>query len=151
MTRMDIRPLTKEDLPALLRLYRHLHSSDNPLPSSSEIEAVWSEIMSNKRFQYFGGFADSKLVSSCALSILPNLTRGCRPYGLIENVVTHPTHRKRGYGTALLRSALSYAWTAGCYKVMLLTGRKDEATLRFYQSVGFDPNGKQAFIAKPNS
>ena len=32
---------------------------------------------------------------------------------------------------------------------MLMTGRKDEATLRFYQSAGFDPKGKQAFVAKP--
>lgn len=148
---MDITPLTTDDLPALLALYGHLHSSDDPLPSPSEIESVWSEIMSNERFQYLGGFLDGELVSSCTLSIIPNLTRGCRPYGLIENVVTHPTHRKHGYGTALLRAALSSAWTAGCYKVMLLTGRKDEATLRFYQSAGFDPNGKQAFIAKPNS
>lgn len=135
----------------LLMLYVHLHSSDDPLPLPSEIEIVWSEIMSNERFQYFGGFLDGELVSSCTLSIIPNLTRGCRPYGLIENVVTHPTHRKQGYGTALLRAALSYAWTAGCYKVMLLTGRKDEATLRFYQSAGFDPNDKQAFIAKPTN
>ena len=148
---MDIRPLAKNDLAALLMLYGHLHSSDDPLPSPSDIEAVWSEIMSNERFQYFGGFLDSELVSSCTLSIIPNLTRGCRPYGLIENVVTHPTHRKHGYGTALLRAALSDAWTARCYKVMLLTGRKDQATLRFYQSAGFDPNGKQVFIAKPNS
>ena len=147
---IDIRPLAKEDLPALLMLYRHLHSSDDPLPSPRQIEAVWSEIMSNEHFQYFGGFLSKELVSTCTLTTIPNLTRGCRPYGLIENVVTHPTHRKHGYGKAMLHAALSCAWTMGCYKVMLLTGRKDEATLRFYQSVGFDPNGKQAFIAKPS-
>ena len=45
--------------------------------------------------------------------------------------------------------ALEEAWAAHCYKVMLLTGRKDEATFRFYESVGFDRNGKQGFIAKP--
>jgi GNAT superfamily N-acetyltransferase len=148
---IDIRRLAKVDLPALLNLYEHLHSSDDPLPSPSEIDAIWLEIMSSERFQYVGGFLGNELVSSCALTIIPNLTRGCRPYGLIENVVTHAAHRKRGYGTALLQFALSYAWKAGCYKVMLLTGSKNEATLRFYQSAGFDPNGKQAFIAKPNS
>ena len=148
---MDIRPLVKDDLSELLAIYKHLHSSDGPLPSPSEIETVWSEIMSNERIQYFGGFLGNELVSSCTLTIIPNLTRSCRPYGLIENVVTHPTKRKHGYGTALLRAALSYAWAEGCYKVMLLTGRKDEATLRFYQSAGFDPNEKQAFLAKPNS
>ena len=31
---------------------------------------------------------------------------------------------------------------------MLMTGRKDEATFRFYESAGFSRDGKQAFIAK---
>jgi len=32
---------------------------------------------------------------------------------------------------------------------MLLTGRKNEETYRFYKSVGFDRHAKQAFLAKP--
>jgi len=148
---MDIRLLEKNDLSALLRLYEHLHSSDEPLPLQSKIDAVWSEIMSSGGFKYFGGFVGGVLVSSCTISVIPNLTRGCRPYGVIENVVTHSSHRKQGYGTALLHTALSHAWIVGCYKVMLLTGHKDEATLRFYQSAGFDSNGKQAFIARPTA
>jgi hypothetical protein len=33
---------------------------------------------------------------------------------------------------------------------MLLTGRKDAATLQFYESAGFDRHAKQAFVATPN-
>lgn len=148
---MDIRALSSNDLPALLALYEHLHDADAPLPPRPEINAVWAEIMSNSRLRYFGGFVDGRLVSSCTIAVVPNLTRGCRPYGVIENVVTHPVHRRRGYGTAVLRTALDHAWSVGCYKVMLLTGRKDEAALRFYQSAGFDPHGKRAFLAKPSA
>lgn len=81
--------------------------------------------------------------------VIPNLTRGGRPYGLIENVVTHADFRKRGIGKALLAHTLAYAWSVHCYKVMLMTGRKDEATLRFYEGAGFDRHSKQAFVAKP--
>jgi hypothetical protein len=49
----------------------------------------------------------------------------------------------------MLKHALAYAWSVESYKVMLMTGRKDESTLRFYQAAGFDRHGKQAFIAKP--
>ena len=89
------------------------------------------------------------LISSCTITVIPNLTRGCKPYGVIENVVTHAGHRNLGYGKALLAHALAHAWSIGCYKVMLLTGRKDQSTLQFYQSAGFDPYDKQAFIARP--
>jgi GNAT superfamily N-acetyltransferase len=146
---MDIRPLAANDLPALLRLYGHLHASDLPPPDGSSVERAWSEIEANPRLRCFGCFVGEALVSSCTIAVIPNLTRGCRPYGIIENVVTDTAHRRRGYGTAILHAALSYAWSERCYKVMLLTGRKDEAASRFYQSAGFDPNGKQAFIAKP--
>ena len=145
---MNIRQLTSNDLPALLALYRHLHESDSLPPDASEIDSVWLEIMSNHRLKYFGSFCADNLVSSCTISVIPNLTRSCRPYGVIENVVTHSAYLRQGHASAILQAALSHAWSVGCYKVMLLTSRKDEATLRFYQSAGFDPNGKQAFIAK---
>jgi len=146
---MLIRHLQLRDLDELLALYRHLHSSDAPLPERAVVEGIWRELAATPGHRYYGGFIGGSLVSSCALTIIPNLTRGCRPYGVVENVVTHVAHRRRGYGKAVLLQALKDAWVANCYKVMLLTGRKDEATFRFYESVGFDRNGKQAFIAKP--
>lgn len=146
---MIIRALEEKDLSQLLLLYTHLHEADVALPESSIVEAVWCEISSNQNYRYFGGFIDDQLVSSCTITIIPNLTRGCAPYGLIENVVTHAEHRKKGYGKSILTHALSSAWSSGCYKVMLLTGRKDPATLEFYESAGFDGHEKQAFIAKP--
>jgi GNAT superfamily N-acetyltransferase len=146
---MSLRALTREDLTSLLSLYEHLHAADEVLPSDQEIAAIWSEIEANNRIRYFGFFVDDQLVSSCTITVIPNLTRGCRPYAVIENVVTHSSHRKHGYGNAILQFALKFAWSVNCYKVMLLTGRKDEEVLRFYQSAGFDPGSKQAFVAKP--
>lgn len=146
---MNIRELQPHELAALLGLYTHLHERDDPLPPSATVEAVWAEAMANPRIKYFGGFATGALVSSCTLTVIPNLTRACRPYGLIENVVTHAAHRGRGWGKAVLAHALDEAWRQHCYKVMLLTGRKDEGTLRFYEQAGFDRHGKQAFVARP--
>jgi GNAT superfamily N-acetyltransferase len=147
---MDIRLLPTTDLHELLALYAHLHRADLPLPEPAVVQAVWQELMGNPRYRYFGGYVQNALVASCTLTVIPNLTRGCQPYGVIENVVTHADHRKRGHGKALLAHALAHAWSVGCYKVMLLTGRKDDATFQFYASAGFDPNDKQAFVAKPS-
>ena len=146
---MKIKELGKEDLNQLLALYKHLHSNDVELPERSKVEAVWGEISLNPSCRYFGGFIDCLLVSTCALTVIPNLTRGCAPYGLIENVVTHLEYRNKGFGKALLAHTLEQAWSLNCYKVMLLTGRKDNATLQFYESAGFDSQEKRAFIVKP--
>ena len=145
---MEIRELAESDLAELLSLYKHLHVADEPAPSQARVEAVWRELLANPRIRYFGVAIDSQLVSSCNLTVVPNLTRGCRPYGLIENIVTHAEHRSRGLGKAVLTQALSFAWDQDCYKVMLMTGRKDEATFQFYESAGFDRYDKQAFIVK---
>jgi GNAT superfamily N-acetyltransferase len=144
-----IREIHDSELADLLRLYKHLHASDDPLPVQDAVGEIWRRIRQNPDLKYFGVFVDDTLVSSCTLSVIPNLTRGCRPYGLIENVVTAPAFRRQGFGTAVLQHALEHAWSVGCYKVMLLTGRRNEGICKFYESAGFDRHAKQAFLAKP--
>ena len=145
---MNIRELEAHDLEQLLLLYAHLHEVDEPLPDQAAIANLWQTIQSDANLLYFGGFVGAQMAASCNLALVPNLTRGCRPYGVIENVVTHADFRRRGYGQAILRHALASAWDNDCYKVMLMTGRLNEQTFRFYESVGFDRHSKQAFIAK---
>lgn len=145
MTLLELGP---ESLPAILRLYRHLHPDDLPLPAGETVDALWAEICADPKTHYFGAVVEDEIISTCLLQITPNLTRGCRPFGLIENVVTHPGYRRKGYGKAVLRHALEYAANQRCYKVMLMTGRLDESTFRFYESAGFDRHSKQAFVAR---
>ena len=78
--------------------------------------------------------------------IIPNLTRGARPYAFIENVVTHGACRGRGYATECLRAARQIAEENGCYKMMLLTGSKEQKTLDFYRNAGYNSQDKTAFI-----
>ncbi len=72
-------------------------------------------------------------VSSCVLHIHANLTRQAKSNGRIKNVVTAKGYRNRGSGTHLIRQFFDDAWNGGCYKVMLLSGRKDAAVFRTYE------------------
>ena len=147
----ELRLIREDELPALLALYRHLHEQDDPLPPDEIVQATWRELLASPRYRYVGAYVDEGggLVASCNLTLIPNLTRGCRPYGVMENVVTHADWRGQGLGKAVLAEALRMAWNAGCYKVMLQTGRLNDATFAFYEAAGFSRHGKQAFIAKP--
>jgi GNAT superfamily N-acetyltransferase len=115
------------------------------------IQELWESILNNPSLHYLGAYVAGELVSTCTLTIIPNLTRGARPYAVIENVVTHPQFRRRGLATQVLQHALRIAWAQGCYKVMLLTGSKQEATLRFYEKAGFRRGDKTGFVAHPPS
>lgn len=144
---MAIRDIKKNEMSKLLKLYSHLHRKDAPLPEKSKLESIWKEITTSPLLHYFVLELDKEFVSSCTLSVIPNLTRGGRPYGLIENVVTHAEYRRRGFGTSILQYALEVAWENKCYKVMLLTGSKDPAIHQFYEKTGFKMGIKTGFIA----
>ena len=146
---MEIRPIEECELDQLLELYKYLHEQDDPLPEMDVVRKVWSKIQNNNESIYYGIFIDHQLICSCCLALIENFTRGCRPYAVIENVVTHQEFRRQGYGHRILVHALKYAWSKNCYKVMLLTSRLNEETFKFYESAGFNRHAKQAFIAKP--
>jgi len=142
---MEIREAHINDLPKLLALYTHLH--DNAFPVLDEkIKKLWNRIILDADHHIIIGLKDDEIISSCVLLIIPNLTRGQRPYAIIENVVTHTNHRNKGYATKILMFAREIASVENCYKIMLMTGSKDESVLRFYEHAGYNKNDKTAFI-----
>jgi GNAT superfamily N-acetyltransferase len=142
-----IREVRPDELNAQLDLYRYLHEKDETL-SPERAQDVWKQICESKNVHCIGAEVDGRVVASCMLTITPNLTRGGRAYGLVENVVTHPDFRRRGIGRTLLHGALDIAWKENCYKVMLLTGRKTEQVHKFYQSAGFVWGLKVGYVAR---
>jgi ribosomal protein S18 acetylase RimI-like enzyme len=145
-----IRRLETHDLQGLLELHRHLHRTDQPLADDDVMDIVWQQFMTSQHFFCFGGFELDTLVTSCTLAVIPNLTRQGRPYGIIENVVTHAEYRNRGWAKATLGHALDTAWQHRCHKVVLTTGRKDDEIIRFYEAAGFDSKDRRAFVARPS-
>ena len=143
-----IREIFANELDALLELYKHLHDDDLPLPGYDRIMNAWAEICSDPKIRYFIAEEDGVLVSCCHIVVVPNLTRGVHPYALIENVVTHRDYRRRGLGKQVLEYAINWAWQQGCFKVMLMTGRRKEDVDSFYRGIGFESAGKRAFVIK---
>ena len=97
----------------------------------------------------YGVWKEDRLIASSVLNILPNMTRGCRPYGLIENVITHPDFRRRGIGRAILREVVKLAWEESCYKVMLLTGRKTDAVFGSMSPPGSTERRSKGLLSGP--
>lgn len=140
---VTIRDLGVGDVDALIQLYQHLNPGDAPPP-----QAAVRTVFAQPGLRHFGLFGDGALIASCNLAVIPNLTRGGRSYGVIENVVTHAGQRGQGHGQAVIRHAIAQAWGADCYKVVLTTSRKDPAVWAFYERCGFDSGDKRAFVIR---
>ena len=142
---MLIREVKHSDLSQLLELYTNLHDNEMPI-IGAEIETLWSNIIDNRNHHIIVGVMNDTIISSCVVIIIPNLTHRQMPYALVENVITHPKHRGKGYATQILNHAKMVAKENNCYKIMLMSGSKKQATLGFYERAGYNRNDKTAFI-----
>ena len=140
-----IREANKNDLEEILNLYLYLHETSVP-KDSEHLRKTWDSIINDENHHLIVCEIDDKIVASCVCVIIPNLTRNVRPYAFVENVVTHGEYRKKGYATDCLNFAKQIAEENNCYKMMLLTGSKEESTLNFYSNAGYNSSDKTAFI-----
>lgn len=140
-----VREIVKEDFDGLMELYTQLHN--NPFPQKTdEIINLWKTILNDENHHIIVAVEDNKIVASCVCVIIPNLTHNQQPYAFVENVITDEAYRKRGLATQCLNFAKDIAIKNNCYKLMLLTGSKEESTLNFYRKAGYNSNDKTAFI-----
>lgn len=145
----EIRYAEANDLSGIVELYEHLHDADSPPPTTELRDKIANQIFENENMAFVVAQLDDWLVATCFVCAIPNLTRGGRPYALIENVVTHVNYRRRGIGQRVLEKALAFAWERNCYKTMLLTSRTEPEVHAFYERCGFVAGEKYGFIARP--
>ena len=143
MTMPAIRAAIREDLPKLLDLLQQL--DPQTIAAGDLASATWERSLASGHATVLVADIDGHLAATCMLVLVDNLTNAGRPWAVIENVVTDAAWRKRGLGRLVLDAALTRAWEAGCYKVMLATRSKREATLRFYEAAGFIRGEKTFF------
>ena len=134
------------DLEQLLDLFRVSEVSSIAEPAG-RAKRIWSETLTRKGVAVFVSDAGAQIAATCMLITAPNLLRSGRGHGFLENVVTHPAFRGQGHGRAVVQAALTEAWARDCYHVLLQSGRKDSRIHRFYESCGFKPGVRTAYVA----
>lgn len=143
------REARSDDFPAILRLYRQLHPGDPWLDDGSDA-AAFERILSSPGLHLFVLDVDGAVVATTYLNVIPNISRSASPYAVIENVVVEESRRGTGLGKQIMAGTLQAAWSAGCYKAMLMTGSRRPATHNFYRACGFSPDAKTAYVAQPS-
>ncbi|MGH1368739.1 MAG: GNAT family N-acetyltransferase [Maritimibacter sp.] len=130
-----VRELSRFDFPDLHVLLSVLSRGD-AIPEGAAGEAILYEILAMPGTSLIGAECEGRIVATAMLSILPNLTFGGRPLARIENVVTHPDYRGRGFARAVMDAAVEKARAKNCADVSLLSPRGGHAQA-FYRKLGF--------------
>jgi GNAT superfamily N-acetyltransferase len=140
-----IRMAVKEDLKKILDLYKFLFPEED-YTLNENYTKTWDSILGNADvLRYFVFEKDNKIICSACISVIPNLTRNNRPYAVIENIITHPDYRRKGYGRQIMQKCIEYAKSRNCYKIMLLSSAFRKDAHNFYKKLGFDSESKQGF------
>lgn len=143
-----IRSADVGDFEAIASLYAQLNRDDPPVAGPAYAR-VFEEILAREGLDLLVLDLDGAILGTTYLNIMPNLSRGGRPYAVIENVVVAEHRRGEGLGRRLMAATLDRAWAAGCYKAMLQTGSRNPNTHAFYRACGFLDDAKKAYLARP--
>ncbi|HTE60957.1 MAG TPA: GNAT family N-acetyltransferase [Solirubrobacteraceae bacterium] len=135
-----VRAARPEELRDVLELLAELNP-DDPRLSAAETARTWRRMREQPGRCVLVAVEDGRVIGTADCIVLENLTRSARPYMLVENVVVHADHRRRGTGAGLLRAAVERARSAACYKVQLLAD-DTPANHRFYESCGLQPTAQ---------
>lgn len=152
-SRFQTRPARFDDLVAVLEVLRQNQAEPPPdtppsatpqaVPSERQIE-MWERIQKSPDVTVYLTEEGSDAAGTACLSVLPNITYGCRPTAFIEAVVVKYAHRRRGVARATIEHLLRDARAAGCYKVQLLTHKRhaSDGAHDLYSNLGFVPEAE---------
>lgn len=141
-----VRKLGCNDFGDAFELYKELAGAIEVLNDEQGL-AQFEAILAHPGTFVIGAEVDGRIVSIATLHLLPNITRGGRPYALIENVVTLQGYRGQGFATKVMQAAADEAWAATAYKIMLLTGKALGAR-DFYLKLGYRDDQKYGMVLR---
>ena len=146
---MEIRQVHQNEITGVLALIDEYDRPRSPWPSEAVVGGIYETIRASGGC-VVGAFLGGNIVGTCTVNLCANLSWSGRPYAIIENVIVAKAYRSQGIGKAVLRYATKFAEDAGCYKVALMTGSRNPATHKFYESAGFSGN-KQGYQIRFNA
>jgi len=107
-----------------------------------QLRRIEQEVLTPRSKRWFGVEEGGRLVSIGALMQLEGV-------GYVDNVVTEPGFRGRGYASAVTARIVRESLSAGAERVLLFADPDEPAVLRLYERLGFREVGRIASTKGP--
>lgn len=138
ITEPRIEPATLEDLPQLTDLVMSLLGEEEDFtPDKLKQEHGLKLILEQpSRGRIFVLRTDHSIIGMVNLLFTISTAEGGFVI-LMEDVIIHPMHRGQGYGSRLLKHAITFAGEKSFRRITLLTDKISAESQRFFQKHGF--------------
>jgi len=130
---------TEENLEILTGLYKELTGEDSL--TAELARAGLRSIQAYPCYKIFLGFLDGCPVCTYSILIAPNLSRGGKPWAVVENVIISELYQGLGIGRRMMEHAIALAVLEGCYKLSLSSSIVRLGAHAFYKKIGFIREG----------
>ncbi len=140
---IKIRPLTIEDLDALLGLLGQLWPDKSV--DDLAVRKVVEEGMKSDRQAYICAVEEEKLVGFCSLTVKNNLWLEARS-GNVDELVVDVAYRNREIGKMLMAEIEKIAQARGCKRLDLESAVHRTVAHAFYEKLGFEKQEYSSFF-----
>lgn len=138
---MPIRPAKCEDIEEINRLTIQMHNYLGRLVgvkfSSEDLEEEFLSESESLQGIYVAE-ADGKVVGYVSFSKKTHEDEWCGRHYRLDHIIVDEKHRRKGYGTKLLKILLAIAQKDNA-NVVVDAFTKNRGTIEFYKSLGFKP------------
>jgi GNAT superfamily N-acetyltransferase len=143
---LTIRQGTRQDLPAILDIYRLAGLNTRGTTALAKAEKIFARMSTYPDYRIFVADVDGRIVGTFALLIMENLANSGAPSGIVEDVAVVPDFQRHGVGKAMMELAMSICQTRACYKLVLSSNQQRDEAHRFYLGLGFKQHGISFFV-----
>ncbi|WP_328442400.1 GNAT family N-acetyltransferase [Streptomyces sp. NBC_00444] len=137
---LDIRPATKDDVPAIVAML-----ADDPLGAQRESPddltpylTALERLSADPNQHVVVAVRESRIVGTLQLTIIPGLSRKGATRSIIEAVRIHADERGSGLGTQLIEWAVDESRRQDCQLAQLTSDASRTDAHRFYERLGFE-------------
>ncbi|MGW1718371.1 N-acetyltransferase family protein [Streptomyces sp. NPDC002156] len=139
---LEIRPVTAEDIPAVVGML-----ADDPLGAQRESPddltpyyIALNRLAADPNQHLVVAVREGQVVGTLQLTIVPGLSRKGATRSIIEGVRVHAAERGSGLGTQLIEWAIDTSRRENCQLVQLTSDATRTEAHRFYERLGFTPS-----------
>ena len=133
---IEIRRATEADLSAVIRLQRQLDEAEARI-SKENAARIFARMNTYPDYGVFVAEVDGTITGTFTLLVMDKFGHNRKPAGIVEDVVVDVDRRGQGIGAEMMRFAMEYCSSRGCYKLALSSNARRTDAHAFYERLGF--------------